>query len=87
MDNAYLLNGATIFGAMGDRLLGGGEAGSEMIVGTQTLMDMISKASGGNNEITINVYASPNHDERKIAAEVERVLSASINRRRASAFA
>ena len=85
MDNAYLLNGATIFGSMGNKLLGGGEAGSEMVVGTDTLMNMISKASG--NDITINVYASPNHDERRIAQEVERVLSAQITRRRAGSLA
>lgn len=88
MDNAMILNGATIFGQNGNTLLGGGEAGPEVVVGAGTLMEMIREASGGqNNDITINVYASPNHDEKKIAAEVERVLSASINRRRASALA
>lgn len=88
MDNAMLLNGATIFGANGNTLLGGGEAGPEIVVGAQTLMNMIREANGGGGkDITINVYASPNHDEKKIAAEVERVLSASINRRRASSLA
>lgn len=52
MDNAYLLNGATIFGAMNGRYLGGGEAGSEMVVGTDKMMQMIREASGGG--ITMN---------------------------------
>ncbi len=49
MDQALLLDSATIFGmnpATG-QLLGGGEAGSETIVGTETLMGMIAHASGG----------------------------------------
>lgn len=51
-DDAYLLNGATIFGAMNGRYLGGGEAGSEMVVGTEKLMGMITDAirdAGGRN--------------------------------------
>lgn len=46
-DNAYLLDGATIFGSRGGSLLGGGEAGSEMVVGKDYLMNMISQAAGG----------------------------------------
>lgn len=50
MENAYLLNGATIFGASGGSLLGGGEAGAEMIIGRDRLMNMISDAAGENND-------------------------------------
>ena len=46
MDNAFLLNGATIFGAAGGNLLGGGEAGREIVIGEQKALEMISKASG-----------------------------------------
>ena len=46
MDDAYLLNSPTIFGSSGGRLLGGGEAGQEAIVGTGKLQSMISDASG-----------------------------------------
>lgn len=46
MDDAYLLNSPTIFGASGGSLLGGGEAGQEAIVGTGKLQSMISDASG-----------------------------------------
>lgn len=52
MDDAYILNGATIFGQQGGSLLGGGEAGSETVVGTEKLIDMMSEAVGGQ---TVNV--------------------------------
>lgn len=40
MNNPIMLDGATIFGAMGGHLLGGGEAGREIIVGQQSLIEM-----------------------------------------------
>lgn len=46
MDDAYILNSPTIFGASGGNLLGAGEAGSETIVGTDKLMSMIAEAVG-----------------------------------------
>ena len=49
MDDAYLLNGATIFGQSGGQLLGGGEAGQEAVVGTDKLMDMMSQVVGNQN--------------------------------------
>lgn len=44
MKNGMILNNPTIFGMMNGKLLGGGEAGSETVVGTNSLMSMISKA-------------------------------------------
>ena len=44
MQNAALLNSPTIFGMMGGKLLGGGEAGQEVVAGAATLMKMIEKA-------------------------------------------
>lgn len=41
MDNAMLLNSPTIFGTAGNQLLGGGEAGLEVVSGADTLMSMI----------------------------------------------
>lgn len=35
MDKPYILDGATIFGAMGGQLLGGGEAGREVVMGEE----------------------------------------------------
>ena len=49
MDEAYIMNSPTIFGAQGGQLLGGGEAGSETIVGTHKLMDMMSEVVGNQN--------------------------------------
>ena len=47
MDNAMLLDSATIFGynASSGKFLGGGEAGSELVVGTNTLLNMIKSAT------------------------------------------
>lgn len=42
MDNAMVLDRATIFGAAGGQLLGGGEAGREVISGESHLLDMIN---------------------------------------------
>lgn len=49
MDEAYIMNSPTIFGAQNGQLLGGGEAGSETIVGTEKLMDMMSQVVGNQN--------------------------------------
>ena len=56
MDNAYVLDGATVFGAMNGKLLGGGEAGREIIIGEQKALDMISKASGNQELIALIKY-------------------------------
>lgn len=58
MKNGMILNSPTIFGAMGGQLLGGGEAGSETIVGTNNLMSMIQAAVG--NAPTINMVVNAN---------------------------
>ena len=45
MNGGMILNGATIFGmGKNGKLLGGGEAGSETIVGTKSLMNMIKRS-------------------------------------------
>ncbi len=60
MDDAYILNSPTIFGAVGNKLLGGGEAGSEAIVGTNKLADIVRDAilsvSGNSGTTIIPVY-------------------------------
>lgn len=61
MENPLLLNGATIFGSAGDRLLGGGEAGAEIVVGQDKLMSMIAEASGQNNERILNAIYNELH--------------------------
>lgn len=48
MDKAMLLNSPTIFGMnQSGQFLGGGEAGQEVVVGSQTLMNMIKTAVNG----------------------------------------
>ncbi len=51
MQNAMLLNSPTIFGysAASGKFLGGGEAGSEVVAGSQTLMNMIQTAVAEQN--------------------------------------
>lgn len=44
MEKGMILNSPTIFGAAGGKLLGGGEAGSEAVVGTASLQNMIASA-------------------------------------------
>ena len=58
MDDAYILNSPTIFGAAGGRLLGGGEAGSEAVVGTDKLAEIVqgALAGAGGGDIIIPVY-------------------------------
>ena len=44
MDEGMILNAPTIFGAAGGKLLGGGEAGPEAVVGAGSLRSMIQEA-------------------------------------------
>lgn len=60
-NDAYLLNGATIFGAAGGKLLGGGEGnGTEAVVGTNFLKnmmrDVIHESGVGSQPSVIQVY-------------------------------
>lgn len=49
MDDGMILDKPTIFGAANGKLLGAGEAGSETIVGTKSLMSMIQQAVDNNS--------------------------------------
>ena len=62
MDDGMILNQPTIFGynAKSNQFLAGGEAGSETVVGTQNLMDMIQEA--------VNNAGSGNSDSEAIRA-------------------
>jgi gas vesicle protein len=74
MNTPYLLNDATIFGAANGKLLGGGESGSEMVIGTNKLMSMMREASLGGRDIVINVYGAAGQDIRQLAKEVGKEL-------------
>lgn len=55
MDRPIILDGATIFGTSGNSLLGGGEAGREVIMSEDYMQTMISNSSQTfNQNITIN---------------------------------
>ena len=81
MNNGMILNSPTIFGASGNHLLGGGEAGSEAVVGVSSLMDMIQNAvsntqlAADTGNITIPVYIGGNLiDEMIVTAQQRRAL-------------
>ena len=72
MKQPYILDGATIFGAMDGKLLGGGERGREVIMG----YDMFRSLRGSDVNINMVVNASPGMD----VTEIANVVSRKINR-------
>ena len=79
MKQPMLLDGATIFGAMGDKLLGGGEAGKEVIVG----LDRFNEMTGNRFDVNIVVNAAPGQSETEIARAVARQLQSEVMRKKA----
>lgn len=82
MEQGMFLDNATIFGAANGHLLGGGEAGREVIVGASSLYDMIQSAVGstvnnygGNN---VYVYGAPGQDVRELAREIADIINGDI---------
>lgn len=70
MKNGMILDSPTIFGAQGNTLLGGGEAGREVVVGANSLAGMIREAvSSGNRGINVNVTVNGNVDNYEALAE------------------
>jgi len=73
-DDAYILNSPTIFGASGGQLLGGGEGnGSEAVVGTDKLMDMISEVVGSQN-VTVVLEGDASEVFRLVRTENSRFV-------------
>lgn len=82
MNEPVILNDATIFGASNGRLLGGGEAGSEVIVGTDKLMSMMRDAVGlAGQPITINVYGAEGQNVNDLAEKIAEKLDAMTKRK------
>lgn len=93
MQNGMVLNKPTIFGAQGGRLLGAGEAGSETVVGTGSLISMIKNAvregmgyapageTTNYGGVTVNVYGAPGQDVEALADIIEDRLTANVIRR------
>lgn len=78
----YMLDGATIFGAMGGNLLAGGEHGKEMIYGHAQLMQDIRKASAGVGNVTFNmtINAAEGQDTDELAEIVTDKMIAKMRR-------
>jgi hypothetical protein len=80
MKDGMILNNPTIFGMMNGHLLAGGEAGSETVVGTSSLMNMIQaavKSAQPNNtygDLIVNV-TSYGTDATTIADEIGEALN------------
>ena len=89
MEKGMILDTPTIFGAMNGKLLAGGEAGQEAVVGTRSLMGMIqqavSQAASVNNfgGVTVNVYGHEGQDIRQLADEIEYRIALNVKRKEA----
>ena len=84
MNEPMMLNGATIFGEKDGKLLGGGEVGSEIIIGTDKLLNMMRDAVGTDGRaITINVYGAEGQDVNELADRIAYKLEEMTQRRSA----
>lgn len=90
MDNAMLLDSPTIFGAMGNKLLGAGEAGPEVVAGADTLMQMIRTAVQGDasgihvDNVYMSIYGAPGQSEEALAELIERRLTRKLRQEEAA---
>ena len=73
MKQPYVLDGATIFGAMNGRLLGGGERGKEVVMGYDMFRNM-----GGDVNINMVVNAAPGMDTTELANIVSRKINKQV---------
>ena len=70
-DQAMILTAPTIFGAMGNNLLVGGDRpGNEVVVGEQHLLDLMSKAVSRTSNLTVNVFGAEGQSEEALADAV-----------------
>lgn len=87
MQNGMILNNPTIFGMMNGRFLGGGEAGSEVVAGAGSLMNMIKAAvdSSANavniGTINIPIQTMDRVDAKSLARQIEPELAKIIIKR------
>lgn len=83
MNNGMILNDPTIFGMMGNKLLGAGEAGPEVVVGASSLYSMIQNAAGGrtvnapiNLSVTVNGSVdNPDRFTKKLAGDLASLIT------------
>lgn len=77
MTDPILLQGATIFGAMNGKGLGGGEAGREIVLN----WDKMKAEMGNTYNVCITVNAAPGQSAKQIAQEVARELQRAVNQK------
>ena len=74
MNEPYILNSPTIFGMSGNRMLGGGEAGEEAVVGTERLAQIVQAAvAGAGGDIVIPIYLGTERIEELVVKASQRV--------------
>lgn len=76
MNGGMILNSPTIFGAADGKLLGGGEAGAEAVVGVGSLQSMITNAvmaAGGTGDIIIPVYVGQERIDEIVVNATNRI--------------
>lgn len=85
MNSGMILDQPTIFGAANGKLLGGGEAGREAIIGVNSLESIIQRAvsAGGATSVTNN-FEIRSTDPRQAALEVANILQQQTDRRAAT---
>lgn len=83
MKNGVILNNPTIFGMNNGALLGAGEAGSETIVGTNSLMAMIRQAAASSGPVINMTVNAQGQDVYQLADLVTRRIVDQVQRERA----
>ena len=85
MKDGMILNSPTIFGIGNNgHLLAGGEAGSETVVGTNSLMNMIREATGQGMVVNMTVNAPEGMDVNQLADLTIQKLNQSIYKKGAA---
>ena len=79
MNRPMLLDGATIFGARGNTLLGGGEAGKEVILG----LDKLREYAGGTMNFNVVINQQPGQSAEDLAKVVSRQIQKDIMNKKA----
>ena len=67
MEHGIVLDHPTIFGAQDGKLLGGGEAGREVVIGEAALKNMLAGAQSGG--VNVSVVVNGNVENYDLLAE------------------
>lgn len=86
MNEPYMFNDATIFGSANGKLLGAGERGSELLIGTNKLMEMMQEAVGSDRSVVINVYGAEGQNVNALAEVIAEKLE-NLTRRKGAIYA